>query len=199
MKQARTDITDSVFNAWETYSRDAEGYLDEDYAAALKLLTPIAPSLGQLHHLIVKAASGPEYVSDYQAFSPAWTRLGIFVSAGYQGLPQQEIVYDLDTPCLSSLGYQLSGKTLINTGSLGDMVGSFMVGHLINKGTMGDHAGFQMIGTCANQGQIGEEFGRDMLGCNDGRWNVSLALRERFLRDISMPATRETLSNKYRG
>jgi hypothetical protein len=85
-----------------------------------------------------------------------YPHLGMFVNAGYHLVPDRKIVYDLDTPAITSIGYGLFMKDLVITGATGNSTGSGMVGTLVNEGTMGDYAGRYMIGTFTNNGTLGE-------------------------------------------
>jgi hypothetical protein len=144
--------------------------------------------------------------------------LGIFVSAGYQQLPQKRIVYDLVTPKLEFFGLFLKHKHLIIDGVVGAGAGQWMVGHLTNNGTIGEYAGFEMIGTFRNNGSAGQMPGYAVTGYFQDnpaspmyagtRWTVPEQLRPAFLHDImhTIPASsseplvqRDILYNRYGG
>jgi hypothetical protein len=108
-----------------------------------------------LHHLIIAAS-----LEDDSYF----TRLGAFVSAGYQLLPQRDILYDLQTPHLSYLGMFLKDKHLIITGSVGDRVGYLMRGSLTNEGVARFSFGDAMMGRLTNAGTMEHGGGNDMIG-----------------------------------
>jgi hypothetical protein len=89
---------------------------------------------------------------------------GVFVSAGYQLLPQQEIRYDLHTPRLDSIGFLLAGKRLVIDGEVGNHAGWKMEGELIINGVVGNYAGIGMIGSLMMHGTCGDSPGACMIG-----------------------------------
>jgi hypothetical protein len=111
-------------------------YEEHCYALAHEVLRADPPSLAQLHRFII----------EMQQDEDVEHALGPFISAGYQLLPEDEIVYDLDTPELSSLGMRLRNKLLIIDGAVGKWAGNNMIGSLVINGTAGEYAGAEMIG-----------------------------------------------------
>jgi formylmethanofuran dehydrogenase subunit C len=156
---------------------------------------PIQPSIAQLHHHILVTQHHDPVVSN---------TLGIFISAGYQLLPEREIVYDLDTPRLNCIGLDLEGKHLIIDGNIGAAACSQMIGDLTINGRAGPETGYQMIGSLTvngfargnvghmmigrlkNNGHITGIAGECMLGENDGRWNIGNR-RTQFSHDLTNP------------
>jgi hypothetical protein len=140
--------------------------------------------------------------------------LGIFVSAGYGRVPDREIVYDLTTPLLSSIGYCIE-KDFTNKGELGDFICFGMIGTLRNDGAFGDRPGQEMIGTFINNGASTKP-GERMIGVyqgssayisfgeNNGRWTIRERERQSFLHAITNPehlpyeTLYSQLSNHYR-
>jgi hypothetical protein len=151
---------------------------DETFTAATQLLAPLRPSLMDLHRFLVLT---PHHTS------PRNDLLGIFITAGYQLLPQETIVYDLETPHLHNLGRNLYGKHLVIDGSVGASVGELMIGTLTINGMAGSWAGALMVGTLDVCGNAGYHVGEGMYGCNQGVWNVSPSGRALFQRAIMNP------------
>jgi formylmethanofuran dehydrogenase subunit C len=112
-------------------------------------------SLQGLHHLILSTPHDDVHVAK---------NLGVFVSAGYNLLPDEEIYYDLETPYLSHLGYRLRHKHLIIDGTVNSMLGYAMIGRLTINGTVGVSAGSYMTGTLVNNGATGHDLGKEMIG-----------------------------------
>jgi hypothetical protein len=118
------------------------------------ILEPLRPSLDQLHHLVL---STPVEERGSNAF-------GYLLSAGYQLVPEHEIVYPFDTPEIPNLGAGLFMKLLIITGRVGVYAGHSMVGELEITGSAKYNAGYRMIGTFTNDGEVGDEAGKSMIG-----------------------------------
>jgi hypothetical protein len=91
-------------------------------------------------------------------------RLGHFLTQAYQRLPDEEIVYALDTPAIEHLGHGLSGKRLVIEGTLGRCVGADMRGELVINGSVRELAGLWMIGSLVNNGHAMLPFGERMVG-----------------------------------
>jgi hypothetical protein len=159
-RDAHTDIS-VLLEAWEEYERIIEtvggprmiSSIDNTLHQASVVLKHVRPSLPQLHHLALTQMS----LSDGGL-------LGLFLSAGYQYLPQTEIVYDLVNPQLPFLGYGLSGKHLIIDGVTGCYAGKAMSGSLTINGRVGDYSAERMIGTLVNNGAAGYSLGQSMIG-----------------------------------
>jgi hypothetical protein len=175
-------------DALDRYSHRRCYLCEDDFALAKELLAPIRPTITELHRFIMVQDNTFDH--------------GIFISAGYQLQPETCIVYDLDTPRLSCLGYGLRGKELIITGTLGDNVGQYMIGSIVNNGTIGIDAGRGMVGTFINNGSArrrptidmgvyacpdGKRIGSFALGNNNGHWNIEKKQHARFLQDIVNP------------
>jgi hypothetical protein len=149
--------------------------------------------------LLVKLPDIASYESRF-AFELCAADLGLFVSAGYQCVPEQEIDYCLDTPHLGAVGAYLDGKHLRITGNVGEHAGRRMMGTLTVEGNAGISCGEEMIGTFINNGHCGRASGRRMFGYFqskqriedtyaigrwNGRWNIPLAERKAFRKDIT--------------
>jgi hypothetical protein len=142
---------------WTRYC--ARQYYDFDmgpfeFARALLAGIPLSTSLLE-RHIIRTSISHPDDTPQ---------SLGFFVSAGYQLLPEQRIVYPLNTPWLYFLGHGLFMKELVITGSVGPYAGSSMVGTLVNQGELGIKGGVDMIGHLRNEGKAGDLLGHRMAG-----------------------------------
>jgi hypothetical protein len=124
------------------------------FEAGIEVLHNRKPTLLELHaHLLF------QYVRDEQTGD-----VGVFTSAGYQLLPQQEIRFPFHMPRLELLGSFLSHKRLIIDGTLGNDCGIMMLGDLVINGTVGNFAGGGMVGRLINNGVAGEELGGYLLG-----------------------------------
>jgi hypothetical protein len=162
-----------VEEAWEMYLRTSLYYKERDWYCkrAMEVLMPVRPSVQQLHRFIV----GKNIDETHDCL------LGFFISAGYQLVPERTIVYDLDTPDLDYLGFQLRGKHLIVTGTVGEWVGSEMIGHLTLNGKAREQFGKYMIG-CLGHPDPDAYTKRNLTGTINGQWNnVPLAARAEFL------------------
>jgi hypothetical protein len=201
--------------AWERYALKQQevsatlGVYDSDdwelFRYARRVIAPLRPTLSALNHHVLMTLpffDGDEWVRN-SSLCPF--DFGIFVSAGYQCLPETEIVYDLDTPTLCGLGFALRGKHLIINGRVGSHVGKEMVGRLRNNGEIGSYAGQRMIGHFTNHGKTGFVPAKEMIGCytntrrgvpkpqglrgmHNRSWSIPKARRAAFLHDIENPA-----------
>jgi hypothetical protein len=168
-------------------ARDWDGY----HAHALDALSLAEPSLSELHALVMQNQECK--IDDYKSL------LGVFLSAGYQSLPEREIVYDLIMPSIERLGFLLAGKRLVIDGDAGSYAGERMCGELVVNGSVGDEAGHSMIGHLTINGTAGDDAGYDMIGVytggdpkeqpyllgkHNGVWNIKPALRKRFLKIV---------------
>jgi hypothetical protein len=164
-------------------------------------LNELRPTKEQLYALILRQTHADHYFS--------CERLGIFVSAGLQLLPEREIVYPLHTPPLLQFGYGLVDKHLIITGSVGMQAGLNMIGDLTILGSAGRYAGDHMVGTHVTNGSS-PWYGFGMIGVisHDGEryphpWNIPDALVDEYCHDITNPrslshhALRTWLREKY--
>lgn len=182
---------------WEAFMHDEirrRASYDEDYtrqelyAKATAMLAPTMPTLDALHRLALAAT--PE----------RWSSLGIFMSAGYQLVPERTIRYDLDLPKLSFLGINLCGKHLIIDGSAYSYVGAWMIGTLEIRGTAGSDVGYAMTGAYR-----GNPSAIAVVGDNNGKWNVAEKHRAAFLHAITNPerltykALHDSIIHRYYG
>jgi hypothetical protein len=225
-------LDDRLQKAWKRYiaknddlcSRKKYTHSDLNpllFQYARRILAPSRPTVPALHRHIIMTL--PLFESD-AGHREGWlypADLGIFVSAGYQCLPEKEIIYDLDTPGLDGLGFLLHGKHLIIEGRAGDNVGECMVGRLTNNGELGGNAGIDMIGHFMNHGTLGHSPATSMIGCytnmrrgtpaamifrgkQNRTWSIPKAQRAAFLRDIENPANlsynslSDKLAERYR-
>jgi hypothetical protein len=195
-------LDDRLQKAWAQYRADAIHPITSngEFLRAIGILEPIRPSCAQLHAFILRAS-----------FEKWWMRsaLGCFISAGYQLLPEKEIIYDLDTPDLNLLGFFLSDKRLIIDGRVNEHAGNHMIGELVINGVAGPYAGYKMIGTLAVHGRAENHFGAQMIGeylgsfvqmpsmigrmngiwsRGDALWMPEAPTRERFCDDIDNPS-----------
>jgi hypothetical protein len=153
-REAHNEPLDScLLAAWEHCRTMEYTHMREIIDDANVMLAKNVPSLVQLHRLVLETP--PEAQS---------SRLGAFITAGYNMLPQHEIVYPYDTPELLSLGYRLFMKNLVIRGNVGILTGEEMVGNLIIEGSVGAHAGTKMIGTLTNNGSVGAFCASEMIG-----------------------------------
>jgi hypothetical protein len=164
-------------------------------------------TIAQLHGFIL--------ATDYTCYRTS-QQLGLFVSGGYQALPDAAIVYDLSTPELHYIGAHLERKQLVIDGAVGEspgmhMIGDLivngsagstaglcMIGHLVNNGTLGGIPGFGMFGTLTNNGMIMKDYYPDAIMPADAtgkigdEWQMASHLfpsyqRWKFLRAIKNP------------
>jgi hypothetical protein len=205
-------------HAWEQFMDIVEhdGHLAPNpqlHRHAMRLCQKAQPTMIDLHHLILTT----DYVDNAfmglrrlltgeKSSAIEGNLLGMFVSAGYQLLPQEEISYPFSTPELSSLGYLLKGKRLVIDGVVGNNIGDHMIGTLVNNGSVGAGAGEGMIGTFINNGAAEYGAGQQMIGVfinTDkkirgaginllGKYNqqwkgVPPKQRDRFLEEITNP------------
>jgi hypothetical protein len=200
---------DRLQKAWLQYRKRIDRE-DDDFLSLYhyaKRILRFRPSLMALHHhvLMTPYTNDPFVFFGRSRDMVESSHLGIFVSAGYQLLPEREIIYDLETPELNYIGAFLKDKHLIITGTVGDNVGLDMMGHLTNTGITGMAAGYRMIGQFINRGRIGTNSGYAMFGCftntwrgasdlacgilgsHNNSWNISKKYRAAFLRDIENP------------
>jgi hypothetical protein len=216
-ERASLPLDDRLQEVWERYivkndelssKKDAVFSDDLDFALfeyARGIIAPLQPTRSALHHHIIMTL--PLFRSE-ECYGGGWlypADLGIFVSAGYQCLPEKEIIYDLETPRLDNIGAFLQGKHLIIDGSAGISVGNHSVGRLTNNGTLRNRAGADMIGHFTNHGIVGYSPAAGMIGCYTntrrdcprpelylGRtnriWNIPKESRKEFLHDIKNPA-----------
>jgi hypothetical protein len=105
---------------------------DELYTSACRAIEPLRPSLMELRQFLLHEPG---------------CYAGMFASAGYNLLPEREILFDLDLPELSYLGYRLFMKDLVITGDAGSNVGVKMVGNLMSRGKIGIGSAAGMVGT----------------------------------------------------
>jgi hypothetical protein len=181
----------------------------EQYRFARRLLRPLQLSVSDLHHFVLTHFTSLDDLSAKYDYDIYGSDLGIFMSAGYQLLPQKRIVYDLHLPHIDCLGAFLREKELRITGHAGNGVGQRMIGKLTNDGRVGDNAGYRMIGRFDNRGTHGENIGIGMIGqfisASDddvageftGKWNDNWRLsawmrmqRKEFLRESKNPKGR---------
>jgi hypothetical protein len=150
-------LDERLDEAWKEFVHSylLQRYSFEIMACADRLLDPIRPTKDALDYLILRTNSYPE---------PINYLLGLFVTVGYQLLPEKEIVYTLDTPAINNVGDSLAGKHLIVDGTLGNSVGHRMSGKLTINGTVGDGAGYLLWGTAVNNGHAGDAFGLHQVG-----------------------------------
>jgi hypothetical protein len=136
--------------AWELYLRH-DTLMDVPYVESL--LAPIRPTREETEHFIISRSSDEKHQC----------HLGIFASGAYALLPEETIVYPLDTPELPMFGFRLE-KTLIITGKVGADAGYEMRGTLVNYGTLGDWAVKCMVGTFVNHGAVGDDAALNFVG-----------------------------------
>jgi hypothetical protein len=127
-----------------------EALLDE----ALALLLPLRPTKQEIDHLILRTP----HETSQEKFP-----LALFATAGYQLLPEETVVYTLDTSGLDFFGTWLK-KDLVVAGTLGDNVGFQMSGRLTIDGRVNNLAGYCMIGTLVNNGIAHDNLGDCMIG-----------------------------------
>jgi hypothetical protein len=127
-------IESALIIAWERFAPALNLYVSHlsDFEDALDLLDDVRPSQSSIDNLILR--------------TPPTERLSVFATACYQLLPDNEVHYTLNTPDLHSFGSYLCGKHLIVDGTLGDLVGEWMIGTLTINGTCGARPGHYMIG-----------------------------------------------------
>jgi hypothetical protein len=192
---ARLDEAWSQYRAEEIHPTSGV----DEFHRAMRILEPLQPSLPQLHAFLLRASLEKKTME---------FTLGCFVSAGYQLLPEKEIVYDLDTPELNCLGFLLSGKRLIIDGRVNEDTGNHMVGELVVNGVVGPCAGFKMIGNLTVHGHAESDAGEKMIGefrsriyCvpsmigrangvwtrGASRWTPDRWTKKRFFDDIAHP------------
>jgi hypothetical protein len=199
-------VDDDLRMAFKEYARDHQYTFELKFKDALKLLRPLSPSLRSLHRFALSefdslASVNDRYGNDYDIVG---AHLGIFLSAGYQSLAEECIVYDLHLPHLDCLGAFLSGKRLVITGTTGNETGHDMLGTLVNEGVVGEDAAYAMIGRFENRGRCNGSVGINMFGAltsverdtvassfigraNDVWQRVNPEACEQFLRDVENP------------
>jgi hypothetical protein len=143
--------------AWERYHERCKNYPAPDgrFSQAMSLLSGVPLSMAALKQHIIKAYAGRP---------TTYFELGLFASAGFQLLPERDIVYDLDTPNLYGVGAFLYGKRLVIDGSVGQSAGSCMRGELVLNGETDAYAGLQMIGLLINNSPSFASPGHLMIG-----------------------------------
>jgi hypothetical protein len=151
---------ESLQEAWEAFLvnvSSVDDNIDGDalMATTRDLLRPLTFSMASLEHLVLR--------TEMPAKSSIGTYLGVFLSAGFSVLPDEEIIYRLRTPQIRYLGWGLE-KDLTIIGHVGDETGFCMTGTCIVTGTVGDYAGHGMVGMFANHGVVGDAAGLDMIG-----------------------------------
>lgn len=107
--------------------------------------------LDEAHALLVVYQDHPKIASS-----------GLFLSALYNSLRDEEIVFDLELDDAPEwLGYRLAeGKVLINRGKIGDEACRQAVGTVINYGDAGEDMGRDASGLVINYGTIGDGAGK---------------------------------------
>jgi hypothetical protein len=160
--------------AWKRYRRKVvnKDLLEIYFESALEILSSIRPSLDELHLHLDMTSFDPR-AFDFDGLRLA-RQLGCFLTAGYQLLPQQEIVHDRKT-YLPYLGAFLEGKHLIIDGAVGASPGYEMIGDLTVNGTVGAYSGERMIGTFTFKGSFGFMFTKDgTLGGTPGKEMIGI-------------------------
>jgi hypothetical protein len=177
--ERKLDAADTrLQEAWEHYAQHTLLYdINLLSASAHALLSPLRPSLDALDYLVLR--------NPVEAYDP---KLGIFLTAGYQLLPEREIRYVLVTPSLSFLGTKLIGKHLIIDGHVGQMAGAWMIGSLTVNGRAGIDCGYDMIGVLTRGGgAVMPDFPPHVIGNAFGRWNIRPSKQAGFLNAITNP------------
>jgi hypothetical protein len=167
-REGRDAATDArLQDAWAYYLEHRQSSIDRDLALMQRLVEPIRPSKTAIEQLIIM---NHDLTTD-DPLRRRWADLGPFATAAYQLLPEEEIIYTLDTPRLYHLGYELREKHLIIDGRVGDGAGYSMFGALTINGEVGPDAGERMIGRLTNNCRAGYGFGERMIGFleNNGR------------------------------
>jgi hypothetical protein len=209
-RERRADVASidtHLQRAWERYARECFSVgFDDAFHYALELLAPLSFSQTTLEQQFLRTIILHGAQSATGRDSPE--NIGIFLSAGYALLPQERIVYALETPAIANIGFGLE-KDIIITGTTGDFAGhnlhgrleihgvvgwlggADMIGTLVNYGSMDHRAGYSMIGVMENHGSLGPESGLGMIGKytdgRRGRWLNFSGDKERFLQDIAHP------------
>jgi hypothetical protein len=169
-------LDDRLQEVWEEFitPREWDGFGEDEinyssFACALELLAPLRPSIDALHAHALR-------VHDDTALSDV--SLGSFITAGYQLLPQKDIVYDLHLPGIYHLGAFLVGKRLTIAGAAGEHTGRGLIGELVVMGETSHHAGHGMFGVLRNHGTLGGYAGDRMTGLfeNHGTTDVMAGL-----------------------
>jgi glutamate synthase domain-containing protein 3 len=163
---------------WDDWGADVFD-TDRFYAHASAALSSLRPSLDDLHTLIIR---NPERGN----IDMYGMRLGLFISAGYHFVPENEIRYSLHTPWVHDLGYLLSGKRLIIDGELGDCIGTRMQGELVINGSVGRLAGNEMIGHFAVHGACGDYSGNAMIGSLSDFGEHAIIDTDKYFRMLGM-------------
>lgn len=128
---------------------------DIDYSHTLTCVRILGFSISELHEILEKYKDRPNF-----------ERAGMFASAVYNSVPENDIVFDLELPAIKTgLGALLpKEKRLLNYGDTGKSFGYGSNGTIVNYGKTGWNMGARSSGLVVNVGTRGLGFGADSRG-----------------------------------
>ncbi len=134
-----------------------DSYLDDQYRRACELVKPI----GEIPYREANSLlAGFRPKIDYQSrLGSAQSRAGLFISACYNQSTEPVVIFNLDAPEITLIGYMLGkNKVLVNNGEIRSYLAPVSSGLIVNNKEAGNFLGRDSSGVVVNNGHTGGWF-----------------------------------------